>query len=873
MTDRPILRLPNSRPAIRQPGAPRNPPRPQAGGNARARQGERFQRQFDRIDAALASEDGAFQLRADPGGIAPERALVFVTAGPVSQFARIAVNAGLEVISEIDLDDDFELPDDLVLADDDLANATLYATMPSQEAFTTLLRLWRAYQRGDGPEYGDQPWWDVFGLLAELRPWGPEDRLSADARDRLAEFLPLDDDEEVRLELEIWPTNNAERRVRWAQETRARVAALDGRVIHNSSIASTGFVYEALLVAMPALAVSDMIDNPAAPNSLATLEGLQFVLPQTIGQSLPNQSEPVEGGEGDSDPHDPELPNRAILLDGTPIAAHPDLRNGLSIEDVHDLVRLSQVNQRRHATSMASLILRGDLEGDNTPLSDSNLLSIPVLVDTDNGAQSPDDRLFVDVVHSALVAAFEGDAPLAPDAFVVNFSIGIRNSNFIGRISSLARLLDWWAYRAGVLFVVSAGNVSEPLALPGIRQIDFEDASIAERKDMLREAQRNLRHRRTLLAPGEALNVLTVGATSQDAVEQTGPPTPNTVDVQDVGEAFPALSSAIGLGPFKSIKPDLLNVGGLHDIRMAPGGNELRLHPVHETSRSGLSVAGASTGRRGRVRSRGTSCAAALTTRSILTAAAALTSEDGPYAGQELPRQDLALLTRALAVNAAQWSNQARAVYDAENTGRGAFTRAGEEVSRYYGHGILDQSMMSEAPARGVTLVGLGRIRKDQGVIFDMPLPESLSGDRVHRSMQVTLAWFSPVDPTRARYRLAALDAIAADRDDDENLEGEEDKGWALAMKGDAPASSILRRGTVWSRRLVHNRVTAPEYDEDAIIPIRVQCREGAGAGLDRDEHIPFAIAVTLQLAASARYDVHEEIEDIVRVRLRDRTS
>jgi hypothetical protein len=61
--------------------------------------------------------------------------------------------------------------------------------------------------------------------------------------------------------------------------------------------------------------------------------------------------------------------------------------------------------------------------------------------------------------------------------------------------------------------------------------------------------------------------------------------------------------------------------------------------------------------------------------------------------------------------------------------------------------------------------------------------------------------------------------------------------------------------------------------DRHSDCPIRVQCREGAGAGLDRDEHIPFAIAVTLQLAASARYDVHEEIEDIVRVRLRDRTS
>lgn len=34
--------------------------------------------------------------------------------------------------------------------------------------------------------------------------------------------------------------------------------------------------------------------------------------------------------------------------------------------------------------------------------------------------------------------------------------------------------------------------------------------------------------------------------------------------------------------------------------------------------------------------------------------------------------------------------------------------------------------------------------------------------DAIHRSMLVTLAWFSPIEPARARYRLAALEAVAA---------------------------------------------------------------------------------------------------------------
>ena len=107
---------------------------------------------------------------------------------------------------------------------------------------------------------------------------------------------------------------------------------------------------------------------------------------------------------------------------------------------------------------MASLILRGDLIADGAPVKDSRLLSIPVLVDNEHGAISPDDMLFVDVIHIALARAFMGDEALAPDAFLVNFSIGVKGAAFSGRISSLARLLNWWADQQGILFLVSAGS-------------------------------------------------------------------------------------------------------------------------------------------------------------------------------------------------------------------------------------------------------------------------------------------------------------------------------------------------------------------------------------------------------------------------------
>ena len=866
MTDRPILRLPNSRPARRLTGRPARVPQPRGAGHAR--QVQRFRREFARLEAAFAGDNATLELRSDPFGIAPERALVLVSAVRIGDFVRVARLVGLEVLSEVELDDGYDLPEGLIEERPEAASPTLYATMPTQDALNRLLRLWRRFQAGHGPEPGYAPWWRLFDLLAELRPWGPEDRFSSDDRIELENRLPFDENAEVRLELEHWPTRTRNRLDQWRRDTEARVLAFGGRIIDRSTILEEDFVYDAMLVGLPAAVVREMIENPAAPEGLATLDGLQFVLPQSMAQSLPSQSDPIHLDGEELENFDPESPLRALLLDGTPVAGHRTLEGGVAIEDVHDLVERSQVAVRRHATEMASLILRGDLGSDGHPVSGSRLLAIPLLIDTEDGATSPDDRLFVDLVHTALLRTFRSEMPAAPDAFVVNFSIGVRGAHFAGRISSLARLLDWWSSEAGILVVVSAGNVGHDLVIPGTNLREFENLSLPERQDLVHAALRQARHERTLLAPGEALNSLTVGAASMDIVPSEMDQTPTTVEVQADSEVIPAISTGLGLGPFRTIKPDLISTGGHHEIRAMPVGGSVRLRVVPRSVRSGLTVAATGPGNSAQSRSRGTSCAAALVTRSLLNAASALTDVGGPFEGIELSRTDLALLTRVLAVNAARWPERAKALYAAEmSRPTGHFQQAAEEVARYFGYGFLDSELMLEAPLHGTTLVGLGQVRKDYATIFDMPLPSSLSGDSVHRSMLVTLAWFSPVEPVRARYRLAALEAVAADGD--MLADDDEDKHWNLAMKGGPPGVALIKRGTVWSRRLVHNRVRAPDFRSGSTLPIRVQCRDASGGGLDPDEEIPFAIAVSLQVAATAQYDVHEEIRDQLRVRLR----
>ncbi|WP_226946399.1 S8 family serine peptidase [Roseobacter sp. TSBP12] len=193
-------------------------------------------------------------------------------------------------------------------------------------------------------------------------------------------------------------------------------------------------------------------------------------------------------------------------------------------------------------------------------------------------------------------------------------------------MSSLARLLDWWADQQGILFHVSAGNVAEDLAVTNITTTAFEDATPEERCGHIETAQRNARHQRTLMAPAEAMNVITVGAASLDETTPTSPIQAGVIPVHADGEVTPALSSAVGLGAFRSIKPDFLALSGEHEVRAMPGANHVRLSVLGQTQRTGLNVATVQRGNPSVYRTRGTSCANAMASRASLFAVSALGS-------------------------------------------------------------------------------------------------------------------------------------------------------------------------------------------------------------------------------------------------------
>ena len=863
MVERPILRFPNPRLSSRITGSARNPPRPS--GPARQVQRRRFQATFDGLAEAFKTKDPAFTLREDPAGIAPERALVFVSAGRIGNFSRAAREVGLEIFSEDDLDDLEEFPEGFVPpVGQEKVSRTLYASMPTIESLEKILSLWNAHQRGEAAPKRAAPWWHLFSSLLELRRWGPEDRLDDTARAIIEDRLPADDNAKATIEFEIWPTRNLPKRRRWRNATQRRIEEAGGTVLDRSSISDSGFHYEAILAEFPVHVVRSMLDHIGGTHDLVTVEGVQFILPQTIGQALldddTSSTRQMENGTS----FDRDAPFRAALFDGTPAAAHPALDGGVAIEDIHDLVRHSQVSQRYHATAMASLILRGDLDSDGTALQDSRLISVPVLVDDQQEARTPPDRLFVDMLHTTLVRLLADEAPLAPDVFVVNFSVSVADAHFAGRIGSLARLMDWWAAEQGVLFVISAGNVG-PLPLRQVGWQEFENADQKTRRQMAQTSMQSLTARRSLLSPAEAVNGVAVGALSRDISSQRPPERASIFALETEAGSFPQITSALGLGLHRNIKPDILHLGGQLEVRAYPRTPGSILQPLRHGQRTGLFAASPAQGAQSIQRSRGTSPAAAMTTRAVLQSAEALTGPDGPYEGQELSRRHLALLTRALAVHSARWTEAAKDHYD-ELRGRENLhhARAKEEVCRHFGHGVIIPELMQGSPQDGATLVGVSSIRKDKARIFRFPLPSSMAGESVHRSMWVTITWFSPVNTSRAQYRLASLEALAADE------QHVKDDGWGLALKADSygPDANMIKRGSVWSRRLVYKNQHAPDFDENESVPIRVQCRDASAGGLNPDDVIEFAIAVTLQVEQRVQYDVNDEISQKLRILL-----
>ncbi|WLS10659.1 S8 family peptidase (plasmid) [Shinella sumterensis] len=594
--NKPILRLQPSLPQPRVPGPQVVVRGPQP--NRNVDQIERFGPKFQRLADVLARDASGMALQTDPAALAPERLLVFEVKGSISAFAK-AVNKvpGLELIDEEDLPSDED------------KQPVAYLLVPDARALKEIESLWRRWSEGKALGCGFAGWRDVFACLRDLRVWGPNDRVqSADAEILADEVDGLADDILIPLEIELVFRQTAEAAGTVIGGLQRAIAARGGRILH--AVRHDDIAYHAVLAELPVASIRMLIAR--RPESLAGTESILHIRPQslvseiTAADLLPTEGVPAGGDVG--------APPILALIDGVPVAAHPLLQRHLVVEDHFGLEPGAIVSERVHGSAMASLIIHGDRNNSEPPLP-RQVHCIPVLGAND---RFPSDRLVVDLIYQAIVRMREGDEPSAPHVIIVNISLGNVRRPFYGQQSAWARLLDRLAYRFGLLFLVSAGNVTTPFPVGAFaNRVEFEDAEADRRARGVVNAVGALVADRRLLSPSESINGLTVGARNIDWVSAADRRLART-NVNPYGEIDMANpSSALGPGFAGSVKPDILMPGGCEHLQVVNGGAGITVRPAGPSRGAGLKVAAPPRGGIGNAEgfTNGTSAATALASR------------------------------------------------------------------------------------------------------------------------------------------------------------------------------------------------------------------------------------------------------------------
>lgn len=811
-----------------------------------------------RLEQALAAE--RVRLQASMAGTEPEMALVIELATDPNHFVAAAQAIGLEWLAEDEVDLD---PNDRICPlnakgqrQEKSFRGRLFLSMTDRRALDELLSRWRRWR--DDPHavwpHGEKAWRDIFALIIDIRPWGIDDRLR--------ETGMLEDIEErigagqgnIPFEAELWYRHTAERRARAEAEVGRLIGALGGRISTRFQLKEIR--YHALIGEIPADAASRLLVDS---DDIDLLRCNDVWLFRPVGQcAVPLLDKPgaTEAPAPVAGLPDPALPPVVALFDGVPLAGHALLKDRLIIDDPDGYESSAPAQQRMHGTSMASLVVHGELDAAEKPLP-RRIYCRPILTPQVSSLHSvehiPDGILPVDLIHRAVRRLFEGDGATeaqAPEIRIVNLSVGDPSRPFLHSLSPWARLLDWLSYKYGVLFIVSAGNHSGAIDLDVSRSAWSHVGPQEREAAFLSALKANVRNRR-VLSPAESINALTVGAAHSDTCAH-GPRAAYHCD------PFPTRSlaspiSANGLGFRRALKPEILMPGGrqIYEETIGTGSPNLRVAPLQNHGYPGqrTAVPGSQPGELGKTLwFRGTSNAAALASRLGALLFETLETLRSQSDGRALnPRYD-AVLLKALLVHGARWSDageRMRSLFKSEVGGH----KIKELTGRFLGYGRVDPERTLGCTERRATLLGFGSLSNGEAHAFTLPLPSDLSGTSGLRRLTVTLAWFTPIAANQQRYRTAQLwfgvhsiDSIGVSR----GPNGYDD--------------DAVKRGTV--QHEVFEGEKARDFADGDVLRIQVNCREDA-PGLD--DAIDYALVVSIEVGEAVPVAVYQQIKQRLR--------
>jgi hypothetical protein len=378
-----------------------------------------------------------------------------------------------------------------------------------------------------------------------------------------------------------------------------------------------------------------------------------------------------------------------------------DARSYIETEDVSD--------SSTHGTAVSGIAVYGDLE--ESIRSKSFIAEFFILSGKILNENKEYNEKFIENQIDKAVREFHFEYGCK----IFNLSIGDQRRPYTGgKVASLTLTLDNLSHELGVLFIISAGNLSNQLI------IDKLNMGLSYPKYLLENAN--------ILEPANSINSLTVGSLAKYDQAQTAKKYPNDPSYQAIALAESISPfSRIGFGIGGSIKPDLV----------AYGGNLSIDHRSRSLNKNGLGVIGLHS----------KFLEGNLFTEDIGT------SYSAPYithlAGRvsSYSKDFSSTLIKALLVANAE-----------PNLVKLEDSISKEDAFRFRGYGKVEEEFLFKSSEEVAILYATDFIQNDKNHFYEIPIPdEFFYGEKRKREITISLAYNSAVRNTRINYRATRI--------------------------------------------------------------------------------------------------------------------
>ena len=815
-----------------------------------------IQRQYERLSPIFGRLTEAFEtqrieIQSTSEGIDPEQVLIFETIGSTDDFVTAIRNTeGLEWMSELVIDDIH--PDDDFYEVNGSAHSPnsllgkLFMTMTNKRALDEMLSLWERYSHNPNLQFirGTAGFKSLFNNLKDIRRWDVQDRLNETGILQIWEDNLNMGTQVEKFEIQLWFYTSEEKRYEVQSDIIDIIKNVGGSIITCSIIPEIS--YHALLVELPATEIQNIINSPTT--ILVRNHRIMFFRP--TGQMCINidDDETYEIEEKEIPSINQYLPKGApvaALFDGVPLENHYYLSNRLIVDDPENYSENYEFQNRVHGTGMSSLIIHGDLNIIEDPIS-TPLYVRPIMKLRYWGDKKsevvPDDILFVDLLHRAVKRIFDGDTDSEPitSIKVINLSIGDPSLLFYHSMSPVAKLLDWLSYKYKVLFIISTGNHCHTLELSEAFR-EFKNLTDNEKEKLIYSKIIKDQRNRRLLSPSESINNITVGSVHYDYTDL------RKISVYDrrinpTNKLLPSIHSAFGGGYRNSIKPDFVYYGGRQFFKeqfLENQPTKLDYHVQHQIP--GNLVAAPIDNLQKTWYSHGTSDATALTTRNAIKINDVLKEIFQANYESSTFNQYISLLIKVLLAHGCSWSKIEDDMYNVLDE---IYSKAEIKkiITKWVGYGLPNINKTLECTEQQVTVLGFGELSTDNAHLYKFPLPASLSSVRGNRKLTITLGWFSPVASKTQKYRTANLYFESTSK---------------LNINRDDADWRQVKKGTLQHEIFIGDSAVAFENEDS--IEIKITCKSDAQK---LTENIPYAIAVTLEVANEIGIQIYQEVKE-----------